>query len=388
MRNPLTALSIEALRERRSVKWRMYAPDVLPMWVAEMDTPIPECVAEALTAAIHRGDTGYAHAGRLPEAFAAFAARRFQWATDPARMIVIPDVIRGVAEVIKLVSEPGDGVLLNTPVYPPFFTFVEATGRRVVESPLTRAHDGAYSLDLDALDRDLARPDVSVYLLCNPHNPTGLALRADELAEVSKLAARHGVRILSDEVHAPLTFPGVVHTPLATVDGDGAAASIIFVSASKAWNVAGLKAALAIAGGDEGWAALSRLPTEVTFGTGLFGVIAGEAAFSDGDQWLAGLMAGLDENRRLLADLLHEHLPAAGYVMPDATFLAWLDLTEMGLGDDPAAVLLERGRVALSNGPSFGEPGRGHARLNFATSPDLLEEAVRRIAHTVGASAR
>lgn len=387
MENPLTVLSIDELRERRSVKWRMHGPDVLPLWVAEMDTPLPAHVSDALAAAVRRGDTGYAHPGRFPEAFAGFASRRFGWTPDPTRKVVVPDVIRGVAEVVKVVSKPGDGVLINTPVYPPFFTFVAATGRRIVESPLARAENGAYSLDTDALDRDLARPDVAVYLLCNPHNPTGLTLRPDELADVSRLAERHGVRILADEVHAPLTYPGVSHTPLASVPGGGASASIVFSSASKAWNVAGLKAALAIAGGDEGWAALSRLPAEVSFGTGLLGVIAGEAAFAGDDEWLAALMAGLDRNRRLLADLLAENLPGVRYVMPDATYLAWLDFSGLDLGDDPAAWLLERARVALSNGPAFGDLGRGHARLNLAASPDLLAEAVRRMADAV-ASAR
>ena len=383
MQNPLTALTEEELRRRRSMKWRRYGPDVLPLWIAEMDTPLAEPIAGALGQALDRGDTGYAHPGHLPEAFAEFARRHYDWAPDPEHMIVVPDVMRGIEVVLKLVSEPGDGVLINTPVYPPFFSFVAAADRRVVESPLARAAGGAYSIDFEALDRDLGRPDVAVYLLCNPHNPTGLTLSPDELAEISRRAARHGVRILADEVHAPLTYPGNVHTPLATVPGEGAQASIIFVSASKAWNLAGLKAAIAVAGGDAGWAALSTLPVEVTYGTGLLGVVAGEAAFTGGDEWLAALVAGLDGNRHLLAELLAEHLAGVDYVMPDATYLAWLDFRALDLGDDPAAMLLDRGRVALSNGPAFGELGRGHARLNLATSPDLLAEAVRRMAAAI-----
>jgi cysteine-S-conjugate beta-lyase len=376
--NPLTALTLAELRERRSIKWRKFGPDVLPLFVAEMDTPLAEPIAEALAAAVARGDTGYAHPGRLPEAFAAFAARRYGWSPDPARMLVLPDVMRALAEILAVTSEPGDGVVVNTPVYPPFFSVVAITGRRVVASPLARGDDGRYALDLDALDRDLGRPDVRVYLLCNPHNPTGLVAGRDELAAIADIAERHGVVVVADEIHAPLTYPGVSHTPFATVAGTG----IALVSASKAWNLPGLKAALAVAAGDADWAHLAAVPIEATFGTGLYGVISGEAAFTDGEPWLDALMAGLDDNRRLVADLLDRHLPGTRYVAPDATFLAWLDLSALGLGDDPAETMLHHG-VALANGPAFGDPGRGFARLNFATSPELLTEAVRRMARAL-----
>jgi cystathionine beta-lyase len=373
--NPLTALTLTDLRERRSVKWRRFDPDVLPLWVAEMDTMLAEPIAAALAAAVARGDTGYAHAGRLAEAFAAFAGRRWGWAPDPTRMLVMPDVMRATAEVLAVASEPGDGVVVNPPVYPPFFAVTAIAGRRVIESPLVRSSDGRHRLDLDALDRDLARPDARVYLLCNPHNPTGQVVGPDELAAIAEIAGRHDVFVVADEIHAPLTYPGASYTPFATVSETG----VTMVSASKAWNLAGLKAALVVANGDAGWARLSAVPVEATFGTGLFGVIAGEAAFTEGEPWLDALIDGLDHNRHLLADLLARHLPDARYVVPDATFLAWLDLSALGLGDDPAAEMLAH-RVALANGPAFGDPGRGHARLNFATSPELLAEAVRRMA--------
>lgn len=378
MENPLTALSIEQLRARRSVKWRRYDPDVLPLWVAEMDTPLAPAVAAALIAAIARGDTGYVDRGRLPEAFAAYAARRWGWSPEPARMAVVPDVLHGIQEVLKVVTKPGASVVINTPSYPPFFSFIKAVGRQVVTSPLVRTEAGGYRLDLDRLEHDLARPGVGAYLGCNPHNPTGLVFTPPELAAVAAIAGRHGVRVLMDEIHAPLTYPGVAHTPFATVAG--ADSSVIFASASKAWNLPGLKAALVIPGGDDGAAALARLPAEVIFGAGLLGVIAGEAAYESGEEWLAALMHGLDANRTVLGELFETHLPEVGYRPPDATYLAWLDLRPLGLGNDPAGVLLERGRVALSPGPTFGVEGRGHARLNLATTPEILAEAVHRIA--------
>jgi cystathionine beta-lyase len=375
VKNPLTALTLAELRQRRSIKWRRFDPDVLPLWVAEMDTTLAEPIAEALAAAVARGDTGYAHPGRLREAFADFAARRYGWSPDPGRMLVLPDVVRAIAEVLAVASEPGHGVVVNPPVYPPFYSVTTIAGRRVVESPLVRSSDGRYRLDLDALDRDLARPDVRVYLLCNPHNPTGQVVSPHELGAVAEIAERHDVLVVADEIHAPLTYPGVTYTPFATVSDTG----VTLVSASKAWNLPGLKAALAVANGDKGWGRLSAIPIEATFGTGLYGVIAGEAAFTDGEPWLDALIDGLDHNRRQLADLLAVHLTGARYVPPDATFLAWLDLSVLGLGEDPAEAMLPHG-VALYNGPAFGKPGRGFARLNFATSPELLTEAVRRMA--------
>lgn len=383
MSNPLTELDDDALRQRLSVKWRRYEPDVLPMWVAEMDTPLAPPVAAALHEAVARGDTGYAAPLGLPEAFAGYAYRHFGWDADPGRMRIVPDVLRGLGAVLEAVTRPGEGVVINTPVYPPFFPTIADRGRRVVESPLARTPAGGYALDLERLAYDLADPFVTAYVLCNPHNPTGLVLGADELSTVVELAARHRVQLVADEIHAPLTFPGLPFTALATVDGsDGA---ISFSSASKTFNLPGLKAALVVACGEPGWQALSPVPAELVFGSGIFGIIAGTAAFTEGDAWLAELLVGLDHNRRLLAQLLAEQLPGTGYTVPDATYLAWLDLREHGLGDNPAEAALRLGRLALSAGPDFGTLGNGHARLNFATSPQRLAEGVRRLAATVAA---
>lgn len=384
--NPLTALPLDALRARQSVKWRQYEPDVLPMWVAEMDAPLAPPIAEALAAAVARGDVGYAHPGALAEAYAEFSARRFGYAPDPARARLMPDVMRGVVEVLRTVTEPGAGVVVNPPVYHPFFTFLAHADRRVVTVPLVGKD---YQLDLAAMEVVFASGDVAAYLMCNPHNPTGTVFDRQTLAAVAGLAARYQVRVLVDEIHAPLTYPGVRAVPFlslvddSTVDGaEGAARAFVFVSASKAWNLPGLKAALVLAGpaaaGD-----LGRVPMEASFGAGLLGVIGGEAALRYGDSWLDALRDALDANRMLLGALLTAELPQIGYRVPDATYLAWLDCRPLGLGDDPAAVFLRRGRVALAAGPPFGDGGRGFARLNFATSPELIREGVRRLASSL-----
>ena len=375
---PLTALGLDELRCRRSIKWQQYPPDVLPVWVAEMDTPLAAPIAAALAAAVERGDTGYAAPAGLPEAFAGFASRRYGWRPEPAAMRLVPDVMTGVVEVLRILTGPGARVVVNTPAYPPFFHWLPRSDWRLVDSPLAPGPDG-YRLDLDRLARDFAA-GADAYLLCSPHNPTGVVFSRDDLLAVAELADRYGVQVVADEIHAPLIYPGSAHVPFATLDAPAAARSVTLVSASKPWNLAGLKAALAVPGPD---ADLAGLDPEISESAGLFGVIAGEAAFTDGEPWLARLLEQLDANRRLLGELLAAHLPGIEYRPPQATYLAWLDCRGLALGNDPAAVFLDRGRVALSGGPLFGAPGLGFARFNFATRPDLVAEAVRRMAAAV-----
>ncbi|MEU2877859.1 aminotransferase class I/II-fold pyridoxal phosphate-dependent enzyme [Streptomyces sp. NPDC007070] len=379
--DPLRVLTPDELRRRTSMKWRTHPADVLPLWVAEMDVPQPEPVVRAVTDALALGDTGYPAGTAYAEALAAFAAKRWGWDTLAVeRTALVPDVMLGVVEMLKLVTGPGDPVIVNPPVYPPFFQFVTHMDRRVVQAPL----GPDLRLDLDALDeafgRAVAGGGRAAYLLCSPQNPTGTVHTAAELTAVAELADRHGVRVVADEIHAPLTAAGAAFVPYLSVPGGERGLSLM--SASKGWNLAGLKAALAVAG-PEAAADLARLPEEVGHGASHLGVIAHTAALRDGIAWLDALLAGLDENRRLLAALLAEHLPEIRHRPGRATFLAWLDCRGLGLGDDPAQAFLDRGRVALNSGLPFGEGGAGHVRLNIGTSPDLITEAVRRMTEAV-----
>lgn len=372
--NPLRQCSPDELRRRTSAKWRVHPADVLPMWIAEMDVPLAPAITEALHAAVDAGDTGYAMAETYIEALDGFAGRHWGWEVRPERAALVPDVMLGVVEVLKLITSPGAAVVVNSPVYTPFYQFVSHMDRRVVEAPLTAAG----RLDMDTLAAAFAGADA--YLLCSPHNPTGTVHTAQELTAVTELANSCGVRVVADEIHAPLVLPGARQVPYLSLPGTERAFSLI--SASKAWNLAGLKAAMAVAGGESA-AELALLPEEVSHGPSHLGVIGHVAALRHGDAWLEALLAGLDENRRLLAGLLEEHLPQVRYRSHEGTFLAWLDCRALGLGSDPAAAFLERGRVALVPGPSFGTGGAGHARLNIATSPEILAEAVRRMAAAV-----
>ncbi len=370
------------LTARKSDKWRTYPPDVLPAFVAEMDFMVAEPIAAAVRAALDIGDTGYPWAGELGEAFAQFAGERLGWDVRPDRVFAIPDVMSGIVEILSAVTPYGAGVVINPPVYGPFSLRLGYLRRPVVEAPLRRAKDGSYDLDFEVLDAALARPEATAYLLCNPHNPLGRVWRRDQLLTVAELCERHQVELFVDEIHAPLTLAGAEHVPFASLDHPMARRAWTFNSASKGWNIAGLKCGIAVAGSDAAAELYAEL-WEALLASHL-GVLASAAAFTQALDWLDAVRHQLEENRTLLARLLTERLPEVGYVPGEASFLAWLDCRGLGLGDNPEVAFLERGRVALTGGTYFGSQGAGHARLNIGTSPELVTEAVRRMAATVG----
>jgi cysteine-S-conjugate beta-lyase len=372
------AVTLAELRKRRSYKWRRFPDDVLPAFVAEMDLPLAEPVVQAINEAVAAGDCGYAwHDADLAEALAGFQRTRFDWNLDPSAVRLIPDVMAGVTELLRVAVTPGDGVVINTPVYPPFFSHIREAGCRVVEVPLTRTPTG-YDLNLERLDEAFAA-GARAYLLCNPHNPTGRVFSRSELEEVAALAERHGVLILADEIHAPLVLAGATHTPFLSVGGAATARGIALVSASKGWNIPGLKCAQAVTSSASMAALIARLSEDFVFRSGNLGIIASIAAYRDGGVWLDQVLALVDSNRRLLAEELAEHLPEVGYRQPEGGYLAWLDCSALGLDAEPAEVFLERGRVALAPGLDFGPPGRGHARITMATTAAILIEIVRRL---------
>jgi len=372
------------------MKWRAHPVDVLPLWVAEMDVRLAPTVADALRTAIDNGDTGYPSGTAFAEAVAEFASQRWQWHDlEVSRTAIVPDVMLGVVETLRLVTDRGDAVIVNPPVYAPFYAFVSHDGRRVIEAPL----DAGGRIDLDALDEAFARACASggkvAYLLCNPHNPTGSVHTFDELRGVAECARRFGVRVVSDEIHAPVILSGARFIPYLSVPG--AENAFALTSASKAWNLSGLKAALAIAG-PESAADLRRMPEEVSHGPSHLGIIAHAEAFKTGGDWLDALLRGLDDNRTLLGDLITEHLPEVKYLRPQGTYLAWLDCRPLGFDEEaadglavvadlsgPARWFLDHARVVLSSGHVFGTGGAGHVRLNFAASQATLTEAISRM---------
>lgn len=361
---------------RQTLKWQRWPSDVLPMWVAEMDVATCPPVRRELRSALDRGETGYGWGASYPTAMARFYHHRLGVEVDPEVCRVVPDVMQGCLQVLEVVTRPGDAVIVTPPVYGPFFSFVHAARRELVEAPLGR--DGR--LDPASLGRALDRATAggrrAALLLCSPHNPTGVVHTAEELATVADLTAAAGVRVVVDEIHASLVRPDVVFTSWLDVPGGGD--GVVVTSASKGFNLAGVKAGVAIPG-TRAVDDVAAIPEVLSHGASLFGLRAHTVALDEGRSWQRRLVEAIDANHRLLADLVSEMLPDLHLYPAAATFLAWLDCRDLGWGADPAAVFRRHGRVGLNDGLFFGTGGGGHVRLNLATHPDLLREGVRRM---------
>jgi cystathionine beta-lyase len=372
---------LSELRRRRSAKWRTYPADVLPLTVAEMDFSLAPPIQDALRAAVDSSDTGYsASAPQLGRAFAGFAAARWDWPVDPESVTAVTDVGVGVVELLRVLVRPGDVVAANPPVYPPFFDWIPEAGGRLHEVPLAHTDDG-WRMDLEAIEAAFAA-HPAVFLLCNPHNPVGRVHTRDELTALVRLARLYRVTIVSDEIHAPVVLPGAAFTPILTVPG-AAELAISVVSASKAFNLAGLKCAAVVTASPAMADVVGRFPPDARWRTGHFGVIASVAAFRDGGPWLDDLITTLDARRTQLGDLLRERLPMIDWHPPQATYLAWLNCAKLGADGEPRDLFLDRGRIAVEPGPRFGAAGAGFVRLNFGTSAEVLDLAIAGMAAAV-----
>lgn len=371
----LSVPPLDELQRRRSEKWSLSGPDVLSLTVAEMDFPVLREVRDAVTVTIERSDLGYGvPASRsLREALAAFAERRLHWPLDPDQVTVVPDVMLGIVELCRRIAGPEGAVGFATPAYPPFFREPALSGLSVVPVGLTA--EG--SINLDELDEAL-RQGIRAFVLSNPHNPTGRVLPRSELAAVAERCAEREVWVLADEIHAPLVLPGAQHLPWLAVSDAARRWGIALTSASKAFNLAALKTAFIVTADPASQAIVEQLGPQHDHAS-LLGEVAAEVAFQAGDAWLDAVIDQLARNRAQLATDLAERLPGVRWRLPEATYLAWLDCHGLGLTGEPADVFLKRGRVALSPGLNYGTPGAGHARLNFATAPQHLTEAVNRM---------
>ena len=376
------APSLAELRRRTSVKWRQYPSDVLPLPVAEMDFPIATPIATELRKLIDRSDTGYL--GPYPElfeAFSGFADSLWSWRPDPAQMRIATDVGVGVVEVIRTLISPGDRVAINAPVYDNMWRWVNEVRAELVNVPLYE-NGLQYSLDLEALEAAYSQ-GVKVHILCHPHNPVGILFGKEELKGIADLAEKYGVVVVSDEIHAPLTYDQAQFHPFLSVSESARAVGITVTSASKSFNIAGLKCALIITESSALREKLSAMPLSVAFRASLFGAAAATVAFRDCHEWLSGALDSLAKNRTLIANLIHSMLPSIGYREPDFGYLAWLDLSALGLGSDPSKTILERGRLALNSGAMYSPAHSHFARLNFGTSPEIITEAFHRIARSL-----
>lgn len=388
---PWAELGPSILREQRSsIKWTRFASDVLPLFVAEMDFAVAPEIRSTIARRVEASDTGYLDGpGPLAPAFADFARDRWGWEVEHRFVRIATDVSCGIVEPLRLVVREGGRVAVTTPVYPGFFEMLEELPVEVVQIPVAAARAEEPDaqgvrwidarLDLDAVEREFAA-GVDALILSNPHNPHGFLHSAEDLAELARLAAAHDVFILSDELHAPLAHPGGVFHPFAPIAAAAGALSATATSASKGWNLAGVKCSVIVAADERADALLRLLPGEVATRTSILGLHANIAAFRDARDWVDRAAAQSAANHRLLAALLAERLPRAALARAGAGYLAWLDLRETGLGADPAQRILDEGRVALNNGSAFGAGGEGHARINLACAPDTIVRAIDRIA--------
>lgn len=373
--NAVTFPSLDKLRSRGTVKWTAYPPDVLPLWVAESDVTTCPAVSAAIDEACQREQFGYLSQDitALTTATADFSEARYGWRPNPDNIFAVADVVRGVTLAVERFTRPDSAIVVPTPAYMPFFQVGPALGRETVCIPTLA--DGP---DLSALERAFA-DGAGCLILCNPNNPLGFTYSPEKLREITDLAARFGARVISDEIHGPVVLNGT-HTPTASVSDTAAAVTITVTATSKGWNTAGLKCAQIIFN-DEDAKTWLELPFIVREGASILGVAAATAAYRDGVPWLDNFVNVVRTNRETLRTRLSTIAPQARFTPPQASFLAWLDLGDVpGVdSDDPAAWLVENAKIALNPGFAFGEAGAGHVRLNFATSPEILSEALDRL---------
>ena len=384
MRNPerpIDNLDVKSLQSRITEKWNTYPGDTLAAWVAEMDFPVAEPIRRVLQRAVDHSDIGYPiepRATGIVEAFAERMETRFGWSVEPRRVEVLSEVVQGLYVALLSYAAPHEGAVVQTPIYPPFLQSVEETGRRLVENRLLETPDG-YEIDFDRLRAD-ADANTRVFLLCNPHNPSGRVFTRKELETLAQLACERDWVVVTDEIHGDLAFPGNEFIPFGSLSPEVANRTVTLTSPSKAFNIPGLRCAVAHFGSRELHDQFNAAhPRHVRGGIGTLGLYASIAAWRHSQPWLDQVLPLLDGNRRLLAQYLDTHIPQIVHRVPQATYLAWLDCRALELAPNPAAFFLEKGRVALSTGGLFGTGFEGYVRLNFATSAAILEQVLDRM---------
>ncbi len=381
-----SAHNLAELHTHRSEKWRGFPHDVLPLPVAEMDFPVAEPIKAILTEMVAHSDLGYL--GPIPElglGFKKFAKERWNWTVDEKQVRAATDVGVAVVEILRVFTRPGDSILISSPVYHNYYTWINETKLTLVDAPFERTGDEAtnpWVINWDSIEKAYAS-GIKVHLLCSPHNPLGFIYTKQDLLKIVALAKKHNVLVISDEIHAPLTFPGETFVPILNLGSDAESVSVCVTAASKGWNIAGLKCAIIISQNEQINSKLVNLAPAMHYRASLLGGFATAVAFADSGVWLDTVIAQLDHNRHLIKKLLAEKLPTVRYHIPQNSYLAWIDVASLNLGADPSVVLVEKARVAFSSGHTFGKQCDQYVRLNFATSPEIITEAIDRIARAV-----
>lgn len=378
--------NLSELQTHRSDKWRAFPRDVLPLPVAEMDFPVAQPIRDLLIEMVQHSDLGYL--GLIPElgeGFKKFASTRWNWDVDTSQVRAATDVGVAAVEILRVFTNPGDKILVSSPVYHNFYNWINETKLNLVDVPFERTGDEAHNpweINWDEVEQAYAS-GIKVHLLCSPHNPLGRIYSREELLRIVQLAKKHDVLVISDEIHAPLTFVGETFVPFLSLGPDAESVGICITAASKGWNIAGLKCAIIISQNEALKDKLATMPAAVHYRASLLGGFATATAFAEGGEWLDNTLKQLSHNRFMIKDLLSAKLPSVRYHIPQNSYLAWLDVEALNLGEDPALTLISNGHVAFNSGHTFGKQCSQYVRLNFATSPTIITEAIERIARAI-----
>lgn len=362
-----------------SIKWDLYPEDVLPLWVADMDFAAPQPIVDALQQRIDHPVFGYEGPdAELMDAICDWINRRQHWKIDCDQIMLMTGVVSGMNWVANAFKEDGKSVMIQTPVYPPFFRVAENSGTALVEAPLTETEQG-YQIDFAEFER-VAAAGVGVFILCNPHNPVGCVYTREELERMGEICLRYGITICADEIHCDLIYPGHSHTSIASLSDELAAHTVTLMAASKTFNIPGLNFSFAIIRNEADRKRMKKAAAGMTGHAEILANAAAKAAFTQCDSWLADLLVYLEANRDYLLNFVQANMPEIKIHQPQGTYLAWLDCRALGLEPDPFHFFLNNAKVALNDGNTFGQPGEGFVRLNFGCPRATLQEALERMA--------
>ncbi len=384
-----TVYNFDQRIERRSsdsLKWRAYDPDVLPMWVADMDFVSPEPVVKALKERIQHGIFGYpdeflekpGESPLLSDLVIERMASRYGWEIKREDILLIPGVVTGFNIAIRALATTHDSILFQTPVYPPILHAAKTTQTHKHTTELLYQSDGSYDVDWDEFENAI-KPKTRCFILCNPHNPAGKVFTQKELEKTAEICLKKNVVICSDEIHSDLIFKDHKHIPIASLSPEIAKNAITLIAPSKTYNIAGLQCSIAIIQNQELKKRYLKSQHGIVPWVNLLGMVAAKAAYQHGDEWLRQLLVYLEGNRDFLVDFVRNNLPGVQMGVPQATYLAWLDCRQSGIEQNPYQFFLEKARVALNDGETFGRGGKGFVRLNFGCPRSLLEEALVRM---------
>jgi cysteine-S-conjugate beta-lyase len=362
-----------------SIKWNLYEADVLPMWVADMDFSAPQAVIQALHNRVEHGVFGYAcDPAELRKVIVARFADKYQWAIRPEDIVFTPGVVVGFNIAAHAVTVPDGEILIQPPVYPPFFKTGVYAGLKTIENPLVQDENGIYGIEFEDFEQKIS-DKTRMFLLCNPHNPVGRVFHRDELERMAEICLRKDVVICSDEIHGDLIFSGNKHIPLASINSDIAQKTITLMAPSKTFNIAGLDCSFAVIQNKELREQYIKAMKGITGNTNMLGITAALAAYQSAGPWLEDLMVYLQENRDYLKKTIEKEMPEIHMTLPEGTYLAWLDCRHVGLTENPYDYFLKKAHVAFNNGESFGTGGKGFVRMNFGCTRDTLNEALERM---------